>query len=148
MIQKIKSYALTLMALLMFGMPTLVPLAVSADSVCNNGGIADQVSSGANQAALGAGQGGNCTDSAGVSQSSLAKIGHTVVNWFSLIIGIIAVIMLIYGGFRYITSGGSSEKVGNAKNTLIYAIIGLVIVALAQIIVHFVLSQTNSAISS
>jgi hypothetical protein len=52
--------------------------------------------------------------------------------------------MIIYGGFRYITSGGDSGRVGNAKNTLIYAIIGLVIVALAQLIVHFVLNQATT----
>lgn len=147
MIQKIKSYALALLALLTFSMPALVPVVVSADTVCGGDTIGDQVSKGANQAAGGTGQSGNCTDPSGVGQDSVAKIGHTVVNWFSLIIGIIAVIMLIYGGFRYITSGGSSERVGSAKNTLIYAIIGLVIVALAQIIVHFVLNQTSTAVT-
>jgi hypothetical protein len=48
--------------------------------------------------------------------------------------------MIVYGGLRYVTSGGSSEGVGNAKNIIIYAIIGLIIVALAQAIVHFVLN--------
>jgi hypothetical protein len=52
--------------------------------------------------------------------------------------------MIIYGGFRYIISGGESGRVGAAKNSLIYAIIGLVIVALAQLIIHFVLNQTNN----
>jgi hypothetical protein len=53
--------------------------------------------------------------------------------------------MLIIGGFRYITSGGNSEGIGKAKNTIIYAIIGLIIVALAQIIVQFVLNKTANA---
>jgi len=65
----------------------------------------------------------------------------TIINIFSAIVGVIAVIMIIVGGLRYITSGGDSSKVGAAKQTLIYAIIGLVIVALAQLIVHFVLAQ-------
>ncbi len=52
--------------------------------------------------------------------------------------------MIIYGGFRYITSGGDSGRVGNAKNVLIYAVVGLIIVALAQIIVRFVLTQTST----
>ena len=72
--------------------------------------------------------------------SSLASIAKTIVNIFSLLVGIVSVIMIIYGGFRYITSGGESGAVGNAKNTIIYAIIGLVIVALSQVIVHFVLN--------
>jgi len=53
--------------------------------------------------------------------------------------------MLIFGGFRYVTSGGKQESVTSAKNTIIYAIIGLVIVALAQIIVQFVLNKTSQA---
>jgi hypothetical protein len=52
--------------------------------------------------------------------------------------------MIVFGGFKYITSGGDSNNVSGAKNTIIYAIIGLVIVALAQLIVHFVLNQTSN----
>jgi hypothetical protein len=52
--------------------------------------------------------------------------------------------MIIWGGFKYITSGGDSNNVSGAKNTIIYAIIGLVIVALAQLIVHFVISQSTA----
>lgn len=55
-------------------------------------------------------------------------------------VGIISVIMLIYGGIRYITSGGDSKKVTDAKNTVLYAIIGLVIAILAYAIVNFVLN--------
>jgi hypothetical protein len=57
----------------------------------------------------------------------------------------LAVIMLIFAGFRYVTSAGNTETIGKAKNTILFAIIGLVIVAFAQLIVHFVLSQTNKA---
>src|SRR5437868_2347258 len=119
MIQKIKSYVLTMMALLTFGMPALAPVLVSADAVCGSNTIGAQVSKGANQAAQGGGAGGNCQQSTGVDENSLGTIGHKVVNIFSLIIGIIAIIMIIVGGFRYITSGGSSDKIGSAKNTLI-----------------------------
>ncbi|MET1033148.1 MAG: Mbov_0395 family pilin-like conjugal transfer protein [Candidatus Saccharimonadales bacterium] len=67
-----------------------------------------------------------------------------IVNIFSLVVGIVSVIMIIYGGFRYVTSGGDSSNVSNAKNTIIYAIIGLVVVALAQFIVQFVLDKVTS----
>ena len=67
----------------------------------------------------------------------------TVINVLSVLVGIIAVIMIIVGGYRYITSGGDSTKVTSAKNTLLYAIIGLVIVALAQVIAQFVLSKAT-----
>jgi Type IV secretion system pilin len=66
-----------------------------------------------------------------------------VINIFSLVVGIVAVLMIIVGGFRYITSGGNDGNVGTAKNTILYAVIGLVIVALAQIIVRFVLTKTK-----
>jgi hypothetical protein len=51
--------------------------------------------------------------------------------------------MIIIGGFRYITSGGDSGSVSSAKNTVLYAIVGLIIVALAQVIVRFVLSKST-----
>lgn len=77
------------------------------------------------------------------AQNSINNIVTTVVNIFSIVVGIVAVIMIIVGGFKYITSGGDSAKVTSAKNSIVYAIIGLVIVALAQIIVQFVLNKAT-----
>jgi len=65
------------------------------------------------------------------------------INLASLVGGILAVIFVIVGGYRYITSGGASDKVTNAKNTILYALIGLVIIALAQVLVKFVLNQAT-----
>lgn len=73
--------------------------------------------------------------------SRISGIITQIINIFSIIVGLISVIMIIYGGFRYVTSGGDSGNISAAKNTIIYAIIGLVIVALAQFIVKFVLDQ-------
>ncbi len=67
-----------------------------------------------------------------------------VINVFSVIVGFIAVVMIIYGGFKYITSSGDSGNVTSAKNTIMYALIGLVIVALAQVLVRFVISKTTA----
>jgi hypothetical protein len=83
----------------------------------------------------------NC-DVAGGTEG-VNKIVTDVINIFSIIVGIVSVIMIIYGGFRYVTSGGDSGNVSNAKNTIIYAIIGLVVVALAQFIVQFVLDKVT-----
>lgn len=81
-------------------------------------------------------------DTAGESsQSKLDGVIKTVVNILSVIVGIIAVIAVILGGAKYITSGGDSGKVASAKNTVIYALVGLIIVALSQVIVRFVLSK-------
>ena len=66
-----------------------------------------------------------------------------IINLLSVIVGIVAVIMIIVGGFRYITSGGSYTGVTSAKNTILYAIIGLIVVALAQLLVRFVLRQVT-----
>ena len=64
-----------------------------------------------------------------------------VINIFSILVGVVSVIMIIIGGFKYVTSGGDSGNVTGAKNTILYAIIGLVVVALAQLIVKFVLGK-------
>jgi hypothetical protein len=77
------------------------------------------------------------------SDSALNNLITQVINIFSIIVGVIAVIMIIYGGFRYITSGGDSGKIGEAKNTIVFALVGLVIVALAQFIVKFVLNRIS-----
>jgi hypothetical protein len=78
------------------------------------------------------------------SEPKIQLILTDIVNIFSVVVGIIAVIMIIVGGFRYITGGGSGD-VSGAKNTIIYALIGLVIVALAQVLVHFVLFRATTA---
>ncbi len=77
----------------------------------------------------------------GGNVSSVNSLVTTIINIFSVAVGIIAVIMIIWGGVKFITSGGDSTKVTSARNTIIYAIIGLVIVALAQTIAKFVLSN-------
>ena len=73
--------------------------------------------------------------------TSLSTTLNNIIDVISILVGIAAVIMLIISGFRYITSGGDSGKVGEAKQTIIYAIVGLIIVALAQFIVKFVLEK-------
>ena len=64
-----------------------------------------------------------------------------ITNTILYIVGVIAVIMLIIGGIRYVVSGGDSKKVTDAKNTVLYAIIGLVIAVFAYAIVNFVITS-------
>ena len=66
---------------------------------------------------------------------------NTVVNILLWAIGLISVIMIIIGGIRYATSNGDSNAVTAAKNTIMYAVIGLVIAIFAYAIVNFVLVQ-------
>ncbi|MBA3758548.1 hypothetical protein H0X10_02860 [Candidatus Saccharibacteria bacterium] len=77
------------------------------------------------------------------AETAVNKTIRLVVNTLSLIVGVVAVIMIIIGGLKYITSSGDSNNVSSAKNTILYAVIGLVIVALAQVIVRFVLDKTS-----
>lgn len=63
-----------------------------------------------------------------------------VTNILLFIVGAIAVIMLIFGGIRYIVSGGDQTQVTAAKNTILYAIIGIIIALLAYAAVQFVIT--------
>lgn len=74
--------------------------------------------------------------------SGVSDIISTAVEILSYIAGVAAVIMVVVSGFRYITSGGDSNRVSGAKNTLVYALIGIAVAALAQVLVHFVLSAS------
>ena len=63
-----------------------------------------------------------------------------MVNMMLFTVGILSVIMLIYGGLRYILSNGDSKKVDAAKNTILYAIVGLIIAMLSYAIINFIIS--------
>jgi heme/copper-type cytochrome/quinol oxidase subunit 2 len=87
------------------------------------------------------GTSGGCGEEGGDQINSTLE---TVVNIMSVVVAIIAVIMIIIAGFKYVTSNGDSNSVSGAKDTIIYAIVGLAIVAVAQFIVRFVLGQITS----
>jgi hypothetical protein len=146
MIRKIKLMFLALTMSL--GLASALPaLTFAADTSNNiNSGLCTGVQDAAGGDPGGAGGKTACFNQSNDGTSALSKIAKQIINIFSILVGIVAVIMVIYGGFRYITSGGDSGRVGNAKNTLIYAIIGLVVVALAQFLVHFVLTTATSTV--
>ena len=80
--------------------------------------------------------------SAGTSTPTNANVViKNVTNIMCFIIGAVSVMMLIYGGIRYTTSGGNTNSVTAAKNTVIYSIVGLVISILAYAIVNFVVTN-------
>jgi len=136
MIQKIKKLILVTITGLTMLAPALVPAmpAFAAPDTINAG-----LCTGVTNATGGT---GGCTSTDGTA--SLKTLASKIINIFSILVGIIAVVMVIFGGFKYITSGGDSGNVTGAKNTLIYAIIGLLVVALSQFIVHFVLSTATT----
>jgi hypothetical protein len=82
---------------------------------------------------------GNC----GTGASDVQRAIQNIINLITVVVGIVAVVMIIVNGFRLITSGGDSNTVTSARNGLIYAIVGLIVVVLAQVIVRFVLVQVQ-----
>lgn len=129
--KKIKYLLASFLAVTAFAFPVMVATPAFAQDAIKEG-----LCSGANFRT----SGGSCAAQSGRSFTDvLAKI----VNIISIIVGAAAVLMIIFGGFRYITSGGDSGNISAAKNTILYAIIGLVIVALAQVIVRFVLREAT-----
>jgi lysylphosphatidylglycerol synthetase-like protein (DUF2156 family) len=77
--------------------------------------------------------------------SDLSTAITTISNTILLIIGAIAVLFLIVGGFQYVTSAGSPDNVSKAKNTILYAIIGIIFAILAYAIVNFVVTKLSPA---
>lgn len=65
------------------------------------------------------------------------------INVLLYITGVLAVVMIIYGGFTYMTSAGDAAKVHKGKTILIYSIVGLIIAILAYAIVNFVIMQVK-----
>ena len=59
------------------------------------------------------------------------------------VIGVIAIVMLVIGGIRYMVSGGDSKKITDAKNTVLYAIIGLIICLISAIIVNTIITTID-----
>jgi hypothetical protein len=79
-----------------------------------------------------------CKATTSDSAGSLAK---KIVNTLLVVIGIISVIMIIVGGIRYTLSNGDASQIKSAKDTVLYAVIGIVVALLAYAIVNFVLGK-------
>ena len=79
---------------------------------------------------------GGCTD-----ENQFSGKLQAVLNWIFSIIGIVAVIMIILGGFTMMTSSGDPGKVKKGKDTILYGVIGLVVALLAIVIVNFVVTK-------
>lgn len=122
MINKLKLSLVALVAVLSLGI-----VSVPAYAACNS--AADCITNGADSA----GPTGGKTD-----------IGQTirdVVNILLYILGAIAVIMIVVGGIRYTTSNGEAASITSAKQTILYAVIGLIVALMAYAIVNFVITN-------
>jgi uncharacterized membrane protein len=129
--QLIKKFQLVLTGLVLlsaFGSVALVPASVveaktAKQAVCEGVGLAG---------------GDKCKTPTGTT--GIPAIVKLVVNTISWVVGIVAVVMIIIGGFKYVISSGDSNNINSAKNTILYALVGLAVVAMAQVIVRFVLN--------
>ncbi len=132
-----------LLSLILLAVPVVAPLALTSGAQAQvNPGCLDDTGNPEDCLRGGACIGDDClTENADDRVSGMI---NTIINIFSVVVGVVSVIMIIVGGFKYITSGGDSGNVSSAKNTILYAIVGLIIVALAQVIVQFVLNRATS----
>lgn len=121
--------ALGLIGVMTVAVPTGVSYAQAASDACEGIKLIDPTA--------------KCDDAAG-GQNAFSSVLRTVINLFSIVVGAVSVIMIIIGGFRYVISGGDSNSTKAAKDTILYAVIGLVVVLFAQVIVRFVISNVNT----
>lgn len=121
---------------MIFGM-SLLPTLASAATCDINGQV-------------GIDDGANCAKGNKVADNLAGQGGifQTIVNILLFLVGAVAVIMLIIGGLRYVTSNGDQNAVTGAKNTILYAIIGIVVAFLAYAAVNFVITQLQAGSTS
>lgn len=115
---------------LVLGLSLMTPLAVGAQSATS---AVEGGAQGGADAAKGTGQKDDL-----FGESGMFRI---ITNTALFIIGAVSVLMLVYGGIRYTISMGDPKNVEAAKNTILYAIVGIVVALLAYAIVNFVLGQ-------
>lgn len=118
----------------LFGLVAFSPLAVN-DAVAFSG-----TAQGGANAARGNDQPADIFGSTGVFR--------TITNVLLFVLGAISVIMIIIGGLRYVVSGGNATSVTAAKNTILYAIVGVVVALLAYAVINFVLQSFTGGGSS
>ena len=81
---------------------------------------------------------GDCNPLSGQECIDAGDMIVNLIQWFGGVAGVVAAIFLVIGGWGYITSSGDSGKLQKAKTTIMYALIGLVIVALAEVLTAFI----------
>ena len=82
-----------------------------------------------------------CVDKNGKSLNEVTYTLRNIINLLLYVAGIIAVVIIVIAGFRFVTSNGDSAQVSKAKNTIIYALVGLVVAIMAYAIVNFILEN-------
>ncbi len=122
-------FALVMVSLSLAGLTSLLPLGAGValadtakNEVCNGIGFAG---------------GGVCGDNGTAASNAI----DVAVNILAIIVGVAAVVMIIIAGLRFITASGDANKIAAARNSIVYALIGLVVVVAARTIVHYVIGK-------
>ena len=83
-----------------------------------------------------------CSDTANSGQNDIygpTGLITSAIDIISLIAGVVAVIVLMIGGFRFVVSGGDANSVSGARNMILYALVGFIIIGAAQLIMRFII---------
>ncbi len=90
--------------------------------------------------------GPNCVDTPDhinlISNVSLGSGATGIINVMTLIAIVVATIFLMIAGIRFVTGGSNAQQIAGARNTITYAIIGMIVAILARIIVGFILQNS------
>lgn len=128
----IKTFLAVFISIFSLNIFSLAPVSASNASasasrdVCNASGVSAEVKKAA-------GCSGN--------SNALPKAIQSILSAIIVVSGIIAVVFIVYGGIQYMTSAGDAGKIKKAKDTILYAVIGLIVCALAFAIVNFVIGS-------
>lgn len=80
------------------------------------------------------------TPFSGTSNSDLITAVIRIVNYALILAGLVAAVVIVYGGVKYIISRGDEDGAADAKNTILFAVIGLIVIGLAAALVNFVIA--------
>lgn len=112
--------------------PVLAQFNNARDEACS--GLGAQNDAGASDGFI------NCDDT---GESTVNSVLAAALNILSVVAGVIAVIMMIIAGIKFLTSQGDAGAVASARNTVIYAVVGIVIVVMSQVVVRFVIDRAT-----
>jgi hypothetical protein len=119
---------LSVISLLLCGGLVLAPTTITAQGI--DPGDKTQACTGVSDQA--------CT---GDDTNDFQKIWESVLNIVSYVVGAISVLMILIGGLRYVLSNGDANAISAAKNTILYALVGLIIAFIARGLVFFVINR-------
>lgn len=140
-----RKLALTFQALVLAGGFGVASIAAAAGTVVITAAPAYAACTGGPDSANPLSAGADCGKANGTANNLFAEGGvfQTVANTLIFLIGAVAVIFLIIGGLRYVISQGDSKNIETAKNTILYAIIGIVVAVISFALVSFVIGALS-----